>query len=219
MDSPRGRIQLMEKTARRHAPLSPTVVEHFDRCLGCMACVLELPFGRAVRPADRGDARDVVETEHRAPARPSGCSGGSCSRRSRTRDGCAGRCGSRRSAGALPAPRWARPMLELAPPLALRRAAAGGDTCSCVIDTSAARVGLLTGCVQSVVFGDVNAATARVLAAAGYEVVAPPQGCCGALSAHAGRADESARFTRAAAPRASTASTRSSSTPPAAART
>jgi glycolate oxidase iron-sulfur subunit len=56
-------------------------------------------------------------------------------------------------------------------------------------------VGLLTGCVQSVVFGEVNAATARVLAGAGHEVVAPPQGCCGALSAHAGRADESARFT------------------------
>jgi glycolate oxidase iron-sulfur subunit len=34
-----------------------------------------------------------------------------------------------------------------------------------------------------------------VLAAAGYEVAAPRQGCCGALSAHAGRADESARFT------------------------
>jgi glycolate oxidase iron-sulfur subunit len=57
------------------------------------------------------------------------------------------------------------------------------------------RIGLLTGCVQSVVFGEVNAATARTLAAAGHEVVAPPQGCCGALSAHAGRADESARFT------------------------
>ena len=55
-------------------------------------------------------------------------------------------------------------------------------------------MGLLTGCVQSVVFGDVNAATARVLAAAGYDVAAPPQGCCGALSAHAGRAAESARF-------------------------
>jgi glycolate oxidase iron-sulfur subunit len=57
------------------------------------------------------------------------------------------------------------------------------------------RVALLTGCVQSVVFGEVNAATARVLSAAGYEVVAPRQGCCGALSAHAGRAEESARFT------------------------
>ena len=66
---------------------------------------------------------------------------------------------------------------------------------SCRKGAAARRVGLLTGCVQSVLFGDVNTATARVLAAAGYEVVAPPQGCCGALSAHAGRAKESARFT------------------------
>src|SRR5205823_4837646 len=35
-----------------------------------------------------------------------------------------------------------------------------------------ARVGLLQGCVQRVFFGAVNAATARVLAAEGYEVVA-----------------------------------------------
>ena len=53
-----------------------------------------------------------------------------------------------------------------------------------------ARVGVLTGCVQSAVFPDVNAATVRVLAADGYEVVAPPQGCCGALSVHAGRLEE-----------------------------
>jgi glycolate oxidase iron-sulfur subunit len=40
------------------------------------------------------------------------------------------------------------------------------------------------------VFGDVNAATARVLAAEGCEVAAPPQGCCGALAVHAGRHEE-----------------------------
>jgi glycolate oxidase iron-sulfur subunit len=47
------------------------------------------------------------------------------------------------------------------------------------------------------VFPDVNAATARVLAADGYEVVAPPQGCCGALSVHAGRLEEGKTFARA----------------------
>ena len=45
MDSPRGRIQLMEKTAQGTLALSPTVVEHFDRCLGCMACVSCCPSG------------------------------------------------------------------------------------------------------------------------------------------------------------------------------
>jgi len=50
-----------------------------------------------------------------------------------------------------------------------------------------ARVGLLQGCVQRVFFSGVNAATARVLAADGYEVVAPAEPrCCGALQLHAG---------------------------------
>src|SRR5271169_3630550 len=49
------------------------------------------------------------------------------------------------------------------------------------------RVGLLLGCVQREFFPQVNAATARVLAAEGCEVVAPAaQPCCGALLVHAG---------------------------------
>jgi glycolate oxidase iron-sulfur subunit len=56
---------------------------------------------------------------------------------------------------------------------------------------------MLTGCVQSVFFPGVNAATARVLAAEGCEVVAPSgQGCCGALSGHMGREDEAKGFAR-----------------------
>jgi glycolate oxidase iron-sulfur subunit len=58
---------------------------------------------------------------------------------------------------------------------------------------------MLTGCVQRVFFPGVNAATARVLAADGCEVVAPAtQGCCGALSLHAGREAEAQGFARAA---------------------
>jgi len=53
------------------------------------------------------------------------------------------------------------------------------------------RVGLLTGCVQRYVYPDVNRNTAELLAAAGYDVVAPRgQQCCGALHLHAGRLDE-----------------------------
>ncbi len=49
------------------------------------------------------------------------------------------------------------------------------------------RVALLLGCVQRVFFGNVNEATARVLAAEGCEVVVPQtQACCGALAEHAG---------------------------------
>ncbi|HET9289186.1 MAG TPA: heterodisulfide reductase-related iron-sulfur binding cluster [Gaiella sp.] len=193
MDSPRGRIQLMEKTAQGTLRLSPTVVEHFDRCLGCMACVSSCPSGvRYDRLIE--ETRHVVETEHRRPR----------AERLQRRLLFATLPYPRRMRWALrlaplgrvlPAPAWARPMLELAPrwrsserPAAVTPARDGSTR-------AAPRVGLLTGCVQSVVFGEVNAATARVLAAGGFEVVAPAQGCCGALSAHAGRADESARLT------------------------
>jgi glycolate oxidase iron-sulfur subunit len=61
-----------------------------------------------------------------------------------------------------------------------------------------ARVALLAGCVQRVYFPDVNAATIRVLAAEGCEVIVPRgQGCCGALSLHAGRERESREMLRA----------------------
>ena len=192
MDSPRGRIQLMEKTAQGTLRLSPTVVEHFDRCLGCMACVSSCPSGVQY---DRliEEQRAIVEREHRRAR---------AQRLQRTllfatlpyprrmrwalRLAPLGR--------ALPAPGWARPMLELAPRWRSRERPAE-VTPPRPGAASAGRVGLLIGCVQSVCFGEVNAATARVLAAAGHEVVAPKQGCCGALSAHAGRADEAARLT------------------------
>ena len=56
---------------------------------------------------------------------------------------------------------------------------------------------MLTGCVQSVFFPQVNIATARVLAAEGCDVVIPRgQACCGALSLHSGRTGEAAGFAR-----------------------
>jgi glycolate oxidase iron-sulfur subunit len=58
-------------------------------------------------------------------------------------------------------------------------------------------VGMLTGCVQREFFPDVNAATARVLAMEGCDVVIPRgQGCCGALSVHNGRESEARAFAR-----------------------
>jgi glycolate oxidase iron-sulfur subunit len=45
MDSPRGRILLMSGLVDGTVELSPTTVQHFDRCLGCMACVTSCPSG------------------------------------------------------------------------------------------------------------------------------------------------------------------------------
>ncbi|MDP6538077.1 MAG: heterodisulfide reductase-related iron-sulfur binding cluster [Planctomycetota bacterium] len=49
------------------------------------------------------------------------------------------------------------------------------------------RVGVLDGCVMPILFGRVNRATVRVLAACGFEVHSPPRAtCCGSLHAHNG---------------------------------
>jgi glycolate oxidase iron-sulfur subunit len=59
------------------------------------------------------------------------------------------------------------------------------------------RVGFFVGCVMPELFSEVNAATLRVLARNGFEVVVPRgQGCCGALHAHAGDADCAAELAR-----------------------
>src|SRR5580704_1881390 len=44
MDSPRGRIYLVEQILDG-AELNPAAAEHFDRCLGCMACMTACPSG------------------------------------------------------------------------------------------------------------------------------------------------------------------------------
>jgi len=44
-DSPRGRIVLMRIGHDEGAEVSPQMTEHFDNCLGCMACVTACPSG------------------------------------------------------------------------------------------------------------------------------------------------------------------------------
>jgi glycolate oxidase iron-sulfur subunit len=65
------------------------------------------------------------------------------------------------------------------------------------IGASRGRVALLEGCVMPELFGAVNAATVRVLARAGFDVLVPErQGCCGALHAHAGDTAKSRELAR-----------------------
>jgi glycolate oxidase iron-sulfur subunit len=191
MDSPRGRIQLMEARLDGTLSLSRTVVEHFDRCLGCMACVSSCPSG--VRYDRLIEAtRDRVEREFQRSL-------GERLVRSLLfqllpypkRMALALRLAA--PGRRLPLPSAFRPLVEIAPPW---RSTGGPAAVTPAAGTRRARVGLLTGCVQSAVFGDVNTATARVLAADGFEVAVPPQGCCGALSVHAGRLEEGKSFAR-----------------------
>ena len=191
MDSPRGRIQLMEARLDGTVALNRTVVQHFDRCLGCMACVSSCPSGveydRLIEAT-----RDTVEREFDRSA---------SERLVRAllfrllpyprRMAAALRLAA--PARRIPVPGALAPLLEIAPPwVATERP----SPLTFAEGAPLARVGLLTGCVQSAVFGDVNTATARVLAADGYDVAAPRQGCCGALSVHAGRLEEGKELAR-----------------------
>src|SRR3954471_19640486 len=63
MDSPRGRIDLMKAVRRGQLPLDSTVVQHFDRCLGCMACVTACPSGVRYDTLIE-ETRATVEAEH-----------------------------------------------------------------------------------------------------------------------------------------------------------
>jgi len=193
MDSPRGRIYLMEGLVDGSIRLNPTVVEHFDRCLGCMACVTACPSGVQYDKLIE-QTRDTIERESLRPG----------SDRAFRRLVFAVLPHPRRLRAALalaplgrvlPAPGPLRTLVELAPRRRLSRERP--PTVTPAQGEKVARIGLLTGCVQSVLFGDVNAATARVLAAEGYEVVAPRRlTCCGALALHAGRHDDGLRRAR-----------------------
>jgi glycolate oxidase iron-sulfur subunit len=179
MDSPRGRIHLMSGLVDGTIDLTDTVVEHFDRCLGCMACVPACPSGVKYDRLIESTRAHIEQNAHRRPSErllrrlifdvfP---------HRRRLRAALLLR--------RLPAPGPLRPLRQVAPPWV---SAAWPPV---HLPGPGPRVALVAGCVQSVVFGDVNAATARVLAADGFDVHVPrAQGCCGALHAHAGRLDE-----------------------------
>ncbi len=204
MDSPRGRIYLMNEGLGGE-PLTGAMVEHFDRCLGCMACVTACPSGvrydaliEATRAqVERRHTRTPKERALRAaifalfpyprrlrllrgPLRAYQSSG---LQRLVARSGLLDRLGPTLATLESLAPRLGR---VPRPPRLVR---ARGPR--------RAVVGMLTGCVQSAFFPDVNAATVRILAAEGCDVVLPAgQGCCGALSVHNGREAEAQRFAR-----------------------
>ena len=181
MDSPRGRIYLM-KSLTEGRELTDTIIEHFDRCLGCMACVTACPSGVKY---DELIMQTRAEVEH--------------ARRSLFR---------RLLFTMLPYPKRMKAMLlpqmlgrplfkflDLLPPIRLRHFTAKLPEFTPAKPPRRARVALLAGCVQRVYFPEVNEATIRVLAAEGCDVVVPRDlGCCGALSAHAGRDEEAKRF-------------------------
>jgi glycolate oxidase iron-sulfur subunit len=216
MDSPRGRIYLMELASAGDIAIDDVFVTHMDRCLGCMACVTACPSGvqydkliEATRPQiERNHPRDPADRWFRRlvfalfpnPARLRVAAlGGIAYQRLRIgallrRTGLFARLPQRLQAleGLLPDVDL-RDLRQRLPSRVAPRRLPGAEPVSLPVR----RVGLITGCVQSVYFGDVNAATARVLAMEGCEVVIPAtQGCCGALLEHAGEEERALALAR-----------------------
>ena len=210
MDSPRGRIHLMKAVAEGKEPLTGAAVEHFDRCLGCMACVPACPSGVSYNLLIE-ETRAAVERTHRRSLADRMFRGMIFAlfpypRRLKIAvffQLLYQRTGLRWLAHRLGLVRLLtrrlRNLEALMPPVAVRQLTDRLPAHQPAAGRSRARVALLPGCVQRVYFPEVNQATLRVLAAEGCDVVIPPDlGCCGALSLHAGRDEEARRLARAA---------------------
>ena len=208
MDSPRGRILLMRVGHEVGSHISPEMVTHFDRCLGCMACVTACPSGvqydRLIERTRPQLERHVERAWHRRALRravfalfthPGRLRAVAplmaLERRLELAERVARPPLVRRSARA-------RVMLSLMPDVPARAAVRRLPALTRAHGTARGRVAFMQGCVQRVWFSDVNAATVRVLAAEGWEVhtKARPR-CCGALTLHSGLEDEAAELARA----------------------
>ncbi len=197
MDSPRGRIVLMRVGHEEGAELTPTMVDHFDNCLGCMACVTACPSGVQYDKLIE-DTRAQVERNHprsRKERLLRRLLFESFPHPDRLRAAAPVLAAYRRSGlsrllarhGLLDRFPTLRTFEQLAPDVGARAAVRRLPTVTPARGAARGRVGFLQGCVQRVFFHEVNEATVSVLAAEGFEVHSPraPR-CCGALQLHAG---------------------------------
>ena len=168
-DSPRGRIYLIKQVLEGHAPTRETQL-HLDRCLTCLNCETTCPSGvQYGHLIDIG--RQVVEARvARPPAE--------ARTRALLRRGLSSPLFG-------PAMRLGQAVRGLLPESIKAKVPERRDTGAWPRRRHVRKVLLLEGCVQPSMAPNINAATARVLDAAGIECVRPRgQGCCGAVKFH-----------------------------------
>ncbi len=208
MDSPRGRIHLMNMALAGEVGFTDLYVSHFDHCLACQACVTACPsgikYGKLIesmrgqleRLYQRSLAERVVRrfiaTTFSQPRRLRKLA---IALRLYQRIGLQRLFRATHMTALLP--HSLRVMEQLLPDLSRNGFSAAMPERVAAQGEKRRSVALLTGCVQSVFMGGVNAATARVLAAEGCEVLVPrSQGCCGALLLDLGQEKEALDMAR-----------------------
>ncbi len=207
MDSPRGRIYMIKKAAEGQAPLDARFQLHMDNCLGCMACMTACPSGveynKLIEPTraqmERNIPRGLGDRIFRKLIfatfpHPKRLRILAMPLRLYQRSGLRALV---RASGILKImPKRLVAMEALLPEVPPRQA----DPVAVDVRPSSGprrRVGMLRGCVQQVFFPHVNAATERVLAAEGCEVIIPEdQPCCGALMLHSGLEADAAKLAK-----------------------
>jgi len=198
MSSPRGRIYMMRAVEEGRSGIGSVFVKHLDQCLGCLACQTACPSGvpyghlleEARRETERKYTRPMADRTFRRLILslfpyPRRLGPVVAFLRWYQRLGFSGMV---RGSGVLAflSPQLAQ-MEALLPRIPSRIAQRPLPEVTPALGGRVGRIGLVTGCVQRFLLPGINQATARVLAAAGYEVVTPhEQGCCGALHLHSG---------------------------------
>ncbi len=208
LDSPRGRIYLMKSALEGRIPLGQSLVKHLDLCLGCLACEPACPSGvRYSKLIEAG--RSQIERRYNRPFSEKFYRSFlfSIFPYPRRLKFLLPFLVLYQSTGINRLIRSSRILNILSKKLAHMEEMLPGTKFSSIFSSlpevipakgkKRYRVALLTGCVQSVLFSETNAATARVLSQNGCEVIIPKnQGCCGALSLHSGRLSEARDFAR-----------------------
>jgi glycolate oxidase iron-sulfur subunit len=207
MDSPRGRIYMMKKSAQGEAPLDQRFGLHMDNCLGCMACMTACPSGvqynKLIEDTRAQVERNIPRSTSDSLFRKLLFATFPYVRRLRLlalpmliyqRTGLQKLL---RASGLLRLlPKRLFQMESLLPrvPVGFMQ---GLPAKVSPVAAPRRRVGMLSGCVQQVFFQHVNQATARVLAAEGCEVIIPQaQECCGALMLHSGLDEQASALAR-----------------------
>ena len=192
LDSPRGRIYLIKDMLENEREPDAKTVKHIDRCLSCLACMSTCPSGvHYMHLVDH--ARAYIEEQYKRPFMDRALRSVLAQilpypRRFRLAL-LAAKIG-RPFQKVIPDARL-RAMLEMAPKQ-IPPVSANDEPQVFEAPQKKLRVALMTGCAQKALNTDINDATIRLLTRLGAEVVvAEGAGCCGALTHHMGKEDQS----------------------------